>query len=96
MKKILLATSLLASVFSFGALAAQQISQQEVDHYKLVKMGTVTVSQTGGAVSSPSDLHDRLSELSDKKGGKYYRIIAARQHGPNFEAIAEVYQDANK
>ncbi|KJM63168.1 hypothetical protein B5M10_16880 [Pluralibacter gergoviae] len=96
MKKLVLATSLLASVFSFGAIAAQQISQQEVDHFKLVKLGTVSVSQTGGAVSSPSDLHNALSKKADEKGGTYYRVIAGRQHGPNFEAIAEVYKDANK
>lgn len=96
MKKLVLATSLLASVFSFGAFAAQQISQEEVDHFKLVKVGTVNVSQTGGEISSPSDLHERLSQLADKKGAKYYRVIAGRQHGPNFEAIADVYNDAKK
>ncbi|MBN0817659.1 DUF1471 domain-containing protein, partial [Pseudomonas aeruginosa] len=26
------------------------------------------------------------------KGGKYYVITAAREHGPNFEATAEVYK----
>ncbi|WP_297201097.1 DUF1471 domain-containing protein [uncultured Pluralibacter sp.] len=96
MKKLLLATSLMASVFSFGALAAQQISQEEVDHFKLVKIGTVNVSQSGGAISSPSDLHAKLSQLADEKGGTYYRVIAGRQHGPNFEAIADVYKNANK
>ncbi|PXV24753.1 DUF1471 domain-containing protein, partial [Salmonella enterica subsp. enterica serovar Newport] len=25
-----------------------------------------------------------------------YHIIAAREHGPNFEAVAEVYNDATK
>ncbi|MCU8668989.1 DUF1471 domain-containing protein, partial [Klebsiella pneumoniae] len=27
-----------------------------------------------------------------EKGGKYYVITAAREHGPNFEATAEVYK----
>ena len=54
MKKVTLAASLLISCFSFSAFAAQLVSQQEVDHYKLVKVGSVNVAQTGGAVSSPS------------------------------------------
>lgn len=96
MKKVTLAASLLISCFSFSALAAQLVSKEEVDHYKLVKVGSVNVSQTGGAVSSPSDLHDKLSDLADKKGGAYYRIVAAKQIGPNFQAFADVYKDANK
>ena len=35
---------------------------------------------------------DQLSKLADEKGGKYYVITAAREHGPNFEATAEVYK----
>lgn len=96
MKKVTLAASLLISSFSFSAFAAQLVSKEEVDHYKLVKVGSVNVSQTGGAVSSPSDLHDKLSDLADKKGGAYYRIVAAKQIGPNFQAFADVYKDANK
>ncbi|HHC2437390.1 TPA: DUF1471 domain-containing protein, partial [Klebsiella pneumoniae] len=34
----------------------------------------------------------QLSKLADEKGGKYYVITAAREHGPNFEATAEVYK----
>ncbi|MBK0168968.1 DUF1471 domain-containing protein, partial [Salmonella enterica subsp. enterica serovar Infantis] len=56
----------------------------------------INVSQSGGQISSPSDLREKLSELADAKGGKYYHIIAAREHGPNFEAVAEVYNDATK
>lgn len=41
-------------------------------------------------------IYAKLSELADAKGGKYYHIIAAREHGPNFEAVAEVYNDATK
>ncbi|MBE5250650.1 DUF1471 domain-containing protein [Mixta mediterraneensis] len=96
MKKIAFATSLLISAFSFSALAADQVSKEEVDHFKLVKIGNVNVSQSGGSISSPSDLHKELSKLADEKGGKYYHIIAARQHGPNFDAVATVYKDANK
>ena len=96
MKKVTLAASLLISCFSFSAFSAQLVSKEEVDHYKLVKVGSVNVSQTGGAVSSPSDLHEKLSDLADKKGGAYYRIVAAKQIGPNFQAFADVYKDAKK
>lgn len=75
---------------------AEQVSKQEISHFKLVKVGTINVSQSGGQISSPSDLREKLSELADAKGGKYYHIIAAREHGPNFEAVAEVYNDATK
>lgn len=77
---------------SVGAGAAQLVSKDEVSHYKLTKIGTITVMDTQGAVGSPSDLHDELSKKADEKGGKYYVIIAAREHGPNFEAVAEVYK----
>ncbi|MTH47213.1 YdgH/BhsA/McbA family protein [Intestinirhabdus alba] len=96
MKKIALATSLLISAFSFGAIAADQVSKEEVDHFRLVKIGNINVSQSGGAISSPSDLRAELSKLADEKGGKYYHIVAARQHGPNFVAVADVYKDADK
>lgn len=96
MKKTALIASLLMSVVSFGSFAATQISKDEVNHFKLTSLGNVNVSSSGGAISSPSDLHDKLSQLADNKGGQYYRIIAAREHGPNFEAVAEVYKNADK
>lgn len=95
MKKRIIAAALLATVSSFSTLAAEQVSKQEISHFKLVKVGTVNVSQSGGQIS-PTDLREKLSELADAKGGKYYHIIAAREHGPNFEAVAEVYNDATK
>lgn len=95
-EKIAFATTLLVSAFSFSAIAADQVSKEEVDHFKLEKVGTVNVSQSGGAISSPSDLREELSKLTDEKGAKYYHIVAARQHGPNFEAVADIYKDANK
>ncbi|MFO4007967.1 DUF1471 domain-containing protein, partial [Enterobacter hormaechei] len=54
--------------------------------------GNVSVGASGGQISSPSDLHQKLSKLADEKGGKYYVIIAAREHGPNFQAVAEVFK----
>lgn len=85
MKKVIVALAL--SAVAFGASAAQLITKEEVKHFKLTKVGP-----SGGEFSSPSDLHDQLSKLADEKGGKYYVITAAREHGPNFEATAEVYK----
>ena len=96
MKKIAVVTSLLISAVSFATFAADQVSKDEVAHFKLVKVGSVSVSQSGGTISSPSDLHDKLSELADEKGGKYYHVVAAREHGSNFEAVADVYKNADK
>ncbi|EAM6531084.1 DUF1471 domain-containing protein [Salmonella enterica] len=96
MKKCIIAATLLATASSFSTFAAEQVSKQEISHFKLVKVGTVNVTQSGGQISSPTDLREKLSELADEKGGKYYHIIAAREHGPNFEAVAEVYKDAAK
>lgn len=67
MKKCIIAAALLATVASFSTLAAEQVSKQEISHFKLVKVGTINVSQSGGQISSPSDLREKLSELADEK-----------------------------
>ena len=90
MKKVIVALAL--SAVAFGASAAQLITKEEVKHFKLTKVGPISVGPSGGEFSSPSDLHDQLSKLADEKGGKYYVITAAREHGPNFEATAEVFK----
>lgn len=90
MKKLLLALTM--SALTFGASAATAISREEVSHFKLEKIGNISVGPSGGEISSPSDLHDELSKLADKKGGKYYLITAATEEGPNFVATAEVYK----
>ncbi|MEB4673775.1 DUF1471 domain-containing protein [Enterobacteriaceae bacterium G50] len=92
MKKVLLGTMAALSMVAFSTSAADLISKDEAHHFKLEYIGNVSVGATSGQVSSPSDLHKKLSELADKKGGKYYVIIAAREHGPNFEAVAEVFK----
>ncbi len=96
MKKIALIASLLVSMTSLSSFAADQISREEAKHFNLTSLGNVNVSATGGTISSPSDLHDKLSKLADEKGGEYYVIIAAREHGPNFEAVAEVFKKGEK
>ncbi|WP_369790231.1 DUF1471 domain-containing protein [Rouxiella sp. WC2420] len=90
MKKLLLTAVLLAT--SYSAFSADMISAQEAKHFKLVSAGNISVSSSGGQISSPSDLHAALSKLADEKGAKYYTIISAREHGNNFEAVAKTYK----
>lgn len=90
MKKVLLA--LVISTLAFGASAAKLITKDEASNMKLEKIGDINVGPSAGKVSSPSNLHEELSKLADEKGGKYYVIVAAKEHGPNFEAVAEVYK----
>ncbi|EHK8704171.1 DUF1471 domain-containing protein [Salmonella enterica] len=89
MKLLIASVSILISV---GVSAADQVSLKEVEHFNLQYLGNISVSATNESVTSPSDLQMKLSELADKKGGKYYHIIAARQHGPDFDAVAEVFK----
>lgn len=77
---------------SAGCMAAQQISQQEIDRFDPDYIGNITVSATNESITSPSDLQQKLSELADKKGGNYYHIVSAREQGANFVAIAEVFK----
>lgn len=90
MKKYLLALAI--STITFGVSAATSISKEEVKHFKLTHVGSINVGSSNGQVASPSDLHDELSKLADKKGGKYYVITAAAERGSNFVATAEVYK----
>ncbi|MBI6152201.1 DUF1471 domain-containing protein [Serratia surfactantfaciens] len=96
MKKAILVVSLVFTFSVSSAFSAEQVSQEQVDHFKLVKTGTVQVSQSAGEISSPSDLNSKLSVLTDAKGAKYYRIIAAGMRGTNVMGIAEIYKDAEK
>lgn len=75
-----------------AAQAAQNISKEEVKHFKLTKVGEISIAETGGSISSPSDLHKEISKRADDKGAKYYVIIAAREHGPNFDAVVDLYK----
>lgn len=92
MKRMKLLVASVSMLISVGVSAAEQVSQKEVEHFKLEYLGNISVSTTNESVTSPSDLQAKLSELADKKDGKYYHIISARQHGPNFDAVAEVFK----
>lgn len=56
---------------------------------KYEKIGMVTSTSQA---TDPMDLKDELSKLADEKGGKYYVVLAAREHG-KFSGVAEVYKD---
>ncbi|EHB4179122.1 DUF1471 domain-containing protein [Salmonella enterica] len=92
MKVMKLFVASLSMLISFWGCAAEQVSLKEVEHFKLEYLGNISVSATNESVTSPSDLQKKLSELADNKGGGYYHIIAARQHGPNFDTVAEVFK----
>jgi len=87
-----LLAALLGLSCSFATQAAQNISKEEVTHFKLTKIGSISVAETGGVISSPSDLHREIAKRADEKGAKYYVVIAAREHGPNFDAVVDLYQ----
>ncbi|EAX5603803.1 DUF1471 domain-containing protein [Salmonella enterica] len=89
LKLVVVSVSMLVSV---GVSAAEQVSLKEVEHFKLEYLGNISVSATNESVTSPSDLQNKLSGLADDRGGKYYHIISAREHGPNFDAVAEVFK----
>ena len=86
MKNAMIIASLgLASVLSFGASAAEQISAEQAQ--SLQSMGTVSVSQVG---SSPMDMNSALSAKAAKEGASGYRIEA--RSGNTWHATAELYK----
>ncbi|WP_067699898.1 MULTISPECIES: DUF1471 domain-containing protein [unclassified Erwinia] len=82
------AIALVMGSVSFGAFAAKEVTKEEVKSMKLEKIGTVN---TTAETTSPMDAKHALSKLADEKGGKYYLIIAGREHG-KFSAVADVYK----
>lgn len=87
----LLIISLVTGCMSFSALSAKELTKEDLakNPGKYVKIGTVT---TAAETSAPMDAKDLLSKRADEKGGKYYVIIAAGEHG-KVSAIADVYND---
>lgn len=88
MKMKTLAVAALALSLPFAALAAKEVTKEEVKTMKLEKIGTV---HTTAETTSPMDAKKLLSQRADEKGGKYYLIIAGREHG-KFSATADVYK----
>ncbi|WP_380183264.1 DUF1471 domain-containing protein [Kalamiella sp. sgz302252] len=88
MKLKTLAIASLALALPFSALAAKEVTREEVKTMKLEKIGTV---HTTAETTSPMDAKKVLSKRADEKGGRYYLIIAGREHG-KFSATADVYK----
>ena len=80
--------SMMMGAISFSAMAAKEVTQEEVKTMNLQKIGYVN---TTAETTSPMDAKKVLSQLADEKGGKYYLVIAGREHG-KFSATAEVYK----
>ncbi|QKJ85438.1 hypothetical protein PMPD1_0461 [Paramixta manurensis] len=84
--KTTLATLSLLSLVTFGASAAQLLTNQQAEN--LQSVGTITVSGVGG---SPMDYRQQLSQKADQQGASAYRIIEART-GDSWHATAELYK----
>ena len=78
----------LASVLSFGASAANLVTNEQVASQNLQSAGTVSVSGING---TPMDIRHALSEKADQQGASSYRVIEARTDG-NYHATAELYK----
>lgn len=84
----IVAMTLAGMLFAMNATAAEEITEQEAKEKGYKKIGTV---HTTAKATAPMDAKKILSDRADKKGGKYYVIIAGRQHG-RFSATADVYK----
>lgn len=87
MIKAAVVTCLLGGL-SFSVLAAQEVTKEDVQKMNLEKIGTVN---TTAETTSPMDAKRELSKMADEKGGKYFLVIAGREHG-KFSATADVYK----
>ncbi|MEZ3500926.1 DUF1471 domain-containing protein [Pantoea sp. KPR_PJ] len=80
--------SMVMGAVSFSAFAAKEVTKEEVQKMNLEKIGTVN---TTAETTSPMDAKRELSKMADEKGGKYFLVIAGREHG-KFSATADVYK----
>ncbi|MEI2265341.1 peroxide/acid stress response protein YhcN [Erwinia sp. CGal63] len=78
----------LASVLSFGASAANLVTDQQVASENLQSVGTISVSGIDGA---PTTIREQLSQKADQQGATAYRVIEAYNNG-NYHATAELYK----
>lgn len=86
--KLAIAVLSLASVLSFGASAANLVTDQQASSQNLQSIGTISVSGIDGA---PTDIRQALSQKADKQGASAYRVIEAYNNG-NYHATAELYK----
>ncbi|MCZ4059951.1 DUF1471 domain-containing protein [Pantoea sp. LMR881] len=80
--------SVMMGAVSFSALAAKEVTKEDVQKMNLEKIGTVN---TTAETTSPMDAKRELSKMADEKGGRYFLVIAGREHG-KFSATADVYK----
>lgn len=78
----------LASMLSFGAAAADLVTQQDVSSQNLQPIGTISVS---GIDASPTTIRQHLSQKADQQGASAYRVVEAYSNG-NYHATAEIYK----
>ncbi|KGT94463.1 membrane protein [Erwinia typographi] len=86
--KLAIAVLGLASVLSFGASAANLVTNQQATEQNLQSMGTISVSGIDGV---PTDIRQELSQKADRQGASSYRVIEAYNNG-NYHATAELYK----
>ncbi|WP_067710250.1 MULTISPECIES: peroxide/acid stress response protein YhcN [unclassified Erwinia] len=86
--KLMISMISLAAVLSFGASAANLVTQEQADSQNLQSMGTVTISGIDGV---PTDMRQQLSQKAEEQGASSYRVIEARNEG-NYHITAELYK----
>ncbi|OON39233.1 hypothetical protein BTJ39_14980 [Izhakiella australiensis] len=86
--KLALAIVGLTSVLSFGASAAQLVTDEVAQQQNLQPIGTISVS---GIDSSPMTIRQDLSQKADAQGASKYRVVEAYNNG-NYHATAEIYK----
>ncbi|MBV4367033.1 peroxide/acid stress response protein YhcN [Erwinia sp. BNK-24-b] len=86
--KLTIAVLSLASVISFGASAANLVTNEQVANENMQSIGTISVSGIDGA---PTTIRQQLSQKADEQGAKSYRVIEAYNNG-NYHATAELYK----
>lgn len=85
---IAIAVMSLAAALTFGASAAELITNEQAANQPLQSLGTISVS---GIDAAPMDIRQQLSQKADTKGASYYRVIEAYTNG-NYHATAELYK----
>ncbi|MEM6161711.1 peroxide/acid stress response protein YhcN [Erwinia sp. P6884] len=85
---IAIAVMSLTAALTFGASAADLVTNEQVAHQHLQSLGTISVS---GIDAAPTDIRQQLSQKADEKGASHYRVIEAYTNG-NYHATAELYK----
>lgn len=85
-RNTIIATLGLASLLSFGASAATQVSVDQAQN--LQSLGSISVSQTA---SSPMSIREQLSAKADQAGASSYRVTEL-QEGDTWHATAQLYK----